>query len=622
MPGLHIDKKGGGGSAFYNDPKNYIVSNYVDIKQLMADGKLEPERKYLLTDYLHKYFIAGSNSDGTVMYFQTWDYSYGYAVFGYYVYDLPTGKEIIVTGLPEDYTGPIKVGDKTTVSVNSQNWYFHFKNGMHTIRGVEFKAYYERFTTIEEGVEYLDGNGKPVMVPGGLINTKVHDGTAYMDMTAEENLTVIPEQLLFTAETAHAFKKEVESYTFPGDIVEYDFDSTVIYNDNSEVIGERPGFIFARKNGNLGVDLRIDWRNARWRRWQLDLDSRTKLLNQHLDVNTTKLGYQGKWLYTAGLRRVTQPEYFYLGLSVEGQMPNLNANAQKTNFQYAAESPISAKDYPVFPLDQNRDPDYNKFSTIKAVVCHNTVFQGFSGESNAGLSVNVNSLVSSTFVSRASINDESGTLHNVVAIDAFLISGNKVNFENCVSLSYTQIGKSNQVLFKNVVFATMQSGVRLSGVDQPLPVVWWLYVYANNTTIINSAFSGVTPHLYLDNTKLLETSIFGYYSPTHPHVANDSEYMREVFKFQSGVISKTTLRFLNVVDRLVIDNILFKDHNAGRSNGLWIYDITAPMYSRNIKKNDATDALYYETLDADYIKSFVEIAAQDPEPEPEPEPVA
>lgn len=98
--------------------------------------------------------------------------------------------------------------------------------------------------------------------------------------------------------------------------------------------------------------------------------------------------------------------------------------------------------------------------------------------------------------------------------------------------------------------------------------------------------------------------------------------MREVFKFQSGVISKTTLRFLNVVDRLVIDNILFKDHNAGRSNGLWIYDITAPMYSRNIKKNDATDALYYETLDADYIKSFVEIAAQDPEPEPEPEPVA
>ena len=613
MPGLIIDKVGKG-STFFNNPKNYIHLNFADLKQLIIDGGLEPQRKYQLTDYLHQYFIAGSNSDGNVFYFTTYDYIYGYATFGYYVYDLPVGTDVIVTALPAGYTGPVQVGDQTKVSGNSQNWYFHFANGMHSIVGVEFKIFKQRFTTIEEGIEYLDNNGKPVMVPGGLINTQVHDGSAYMDMTAAENLTVIPEQFIFTAETASSFVKDVESFTFPGDIIEFDFNNTEIYNDNSELIGTRTGFIRRRRNDALGIDLPIDWRNARWRRWQLDLDSRTKLLNQHLDVNNTKLGSQGKWLYTAGLRRVDQAQYFYIGLSIEGDLVNLNEHAQKTTFKYGVESVISAKDYPIIPLVESRDPDFQKVGSIKAEALHNTVFQCLPGESNSRTSIDAGRLTNCTFVAQASIGDTECELWEVTAIDAARIYGHDIRMEYCVTLSYLQLSKTNQVHFKGVVFATMQNGVRLAGVDQPLPVVWWLYIYANNSTFINCAFSGVTPHLYLDNTKLLEASVFGYYSPTHPGVANDSEYMREVFKIQGGVLSKVTLRFLNVVDRCVIDNILFKDHNANRTNGLWLFDITAPVYSRSIKKNDATDALYYETIDTDYTRAFIELSAQAPNP--------
>ncbi len=612
MPGLHIDKKGGGGTAFYNNPKNYIVSNFSDIKQLMADGKLEPDRKYLLTDYLHKYFIAGSNSDGKVQYYKTYDYIYAYATFGYYVYDLPVGKECIITEFPEGYTGSLKVGDKTKVSANSQNWYFQFANGMHTIRGVEFKIFNQRFTTIEEGIDYLDANGKPVMIPGGLLNTQVHDGTAYMDMTAAENLAVVPEQLIFTAETAHAFKKEVESATFVGDIVEYNFNSTEIYNDNSEVIATRNGFITKRKNDSLAIDLPIDWRNTKFRRWQLNLDSRTKLLNQHLDVSTTKLGFQEKWLYTAGKRKVTEPQYFYVGMSVEGSLPNLNANAQKTTFKYEVESTVAAKDYPVFPIDENRSPIKTKVAGVKAKSFSNTVFQCLPGESNSVTGASANIIAGCTFVGQASLYDDEGSIFDTVSVDAVRVSGSNIDLEKCVFLSWTQIQLSNQSSFKGVVFGTMQNGVRLTGVDQPLPVVWWLYVYANNSILNNCAISGVTPHLYLDNTKLVETSVFGYYSPTHPNVAMDSEYMREVFKFQGGVFSKVTLRFLNVVDRVVLPNLFFKDHNSNRANGLFMYDITDPSYSRIFKKNNTTDGLYVESLDSDYNMTFIEVGTQEP----------
>ncbi len=611
MPGLIIDKVGGGD---FNNPKNYLHFNYQDLRALVADAGLERGRKYVVVDYLHKYSIAGANSSGLIRNQETYQYAYGYATFGYYIYDMPPGRQVIVTYLPEGYAGSIKVGDVTTVSANSQNWYFQFANGMHSIVGLGFKYYLSRYNTIPEGAEIFDDNGKPVMKPGGIINTEVHDGTAYMNMTAEENFAILPEQLLLTAKDNGSFEEEVLSLTYPGDIVKYEIDWTEITNDNYEVIGNRPGFVTSRKNESLGIDVGMCWRNAKFRRWQIDLDSRTKLLNQHLDVNTTKLGYQGKWLFTAGKRKVTEPQYFYVARLPEGMLSNLNENAQWTEFAYTLENLAAAKDFPIFPLNSDRNPHTAHVNGVKIKGLSNTVFQQLSSESTFSLSVDFGSIYNSTFVGATNLFDKTGYLSNHLGLDTLLISGYETSINSSVNLSFLDMTRCSEIYIKKAIWGTMQNGVRLAGVDQPLPVVWWQYMHLNNTTFNSVAFSGVTPRYYFNNCRLVETSIFNYYCPTHPNVYKDSEYSREQFNINGGVFSKVTMRFLNVVDRLVLSNMFFKDSNAVRQNGFWLYDITTPSYSRDIKKNDATDALYIEVMDADYNRTFTEISSQAPDP--------
>ena len=611
MPGLIIDKVGGGD---FNNPKNYLHYNYQDLMVLVADAGLERGRKYVIVDYLHKYSIAGANSSGLIRNQETYQYAYGYATFGYYIYDMPVGRQVIVTYLPEGYAGAIQVGDVTTVTANSQNWYFQFANGMHSINGLGFKYYLSRYNTIPEGAEILDDNGKPVMMPGGVINTDVHDGTPYMDMTAEENFAILPEQLLLTAKDSGTFEEEVLSLTYPGDVVKYEIDWTEITNDNYEVIGTRPGFITGRKNESLGIDIGMCWRNAKFRRWQLDLESRTKLLNQHLDVNTTQLGYQGKWLYTAGKRKVTEPQYFYLAQLPEGKLSNLNANAQWSEFDYNPESLANAKDFPIFPLNSERNPHTGHVNGVKIKNIGNTVFQQLPSENTFKLNAEFESIYSSTFVGSANLQDPLGFITRATVLDSLLVGSNDISIDTISVLSFQHITDSIKAQVKRVVFGTMQNGVRLSGVDQPLPVVWWNYLHLTQTILNKVAISGVTPRIYINNCRLIETSIFNYYCPTHPDVYMDSEYSREHFNINGGVFSKVTMRFLNVVDRLVFSNMFFKDSNAARQNSLWLYDITTPSYSRNIKKNDATDALYIEVMDADYNRTFTEISSQAPNP--------
>ena len=77
--------------------------------------------------------------------------------------------------------------------------------------------------------------GKVVMRPGGLINTDVHNGTAYSGMVAEENQAPPFESLILTAFSKENFSRTAESNTFPGDVVEYDFDDTSIFDNLSSI---------------------------------------------------------------------------------------------------------------------------------------------------------------------------------------------------------------------------------------------------------------------------------------------------------------------------------------------------------------------------------------------------
>jgi len=611
MPGLIVDKVGGGNGSSSSAPKEI---NFLELNTLKDESKLVVGSEYLLTDYLHKYFIEGSDSAGKKTFYTIWENVSGWGKVGY-SYDLVPGTVVKVTGLPDWYAGAVQVGDTTTVSSQSSYYYFTFANGLHWVTGATFSLAKDRYTNIAKDIEVNDANGRPVIRPGGLINTEVHDGAAYMEMTAEENHAVMPEQLILTADSVNSFLVNAKSATYPGDEVEYYYDDyNEIYNDNGELIGTRNGFIFKRSNEWLNVSLSIDWRAQRYRRWCLDLDSRTKFINQHLDVNTTRIGYQGKNLFTSAVRTKEELAPFYIGRVPEGKLMCLDENAMKTEFLFGAEGIAIAKDFPVFPLDENFDPV--GVDQCKIEFLSNTVFQ-IKDTTDQGdyLDIEAYYAYDSTFYSTLYCSSQNSRiyLNTVIALDYLNISAMKMDFDQCNFLSFTQISNTTNSMFENCIFGSMQNGVRIDGYSL-LPVVWWLFVTAQNTVSFNSVFSGVMPYIYLENSKIVNSSFFFYHSFNQPGTQRDGDYRREVIKISSSILSNVGFRVTGLCDRIFMNNMMFLDSNPNRVNGLYIYDYLTSLYNKDLKKNNTTDALYYEDMDADYNRTFIELSSQKENP--------
>jgi uncharacterized repeat protein (TIGR01451 family) len=606
MPGLIIDRVGGGNS----NSDAPIEINFLELNTLKDESKLIPGKEYLFTDYVHKYFIEGSDSAGKKTFYQILANVSGWGKVGY-SYDLTIGTVVTVTYLPEWYDGAIQVGDTTTVSQQSSYYYFTFANGLHWVTGANFSLEKDRYINIPINIEVNDANGRPVVRPGGIINTEVHDGAAYMEMTASENKAVIPEQLILTADSVNSFAVEAKSHTYPNDLVEYYYDDyNDIKNDNGEVIGTRNGFIFKRSNERLNVSLNIDWRNQRYRRWCLDLDSRTKFINQHLDVNTTRLGYQGKYLFTSSVRTKEQLDPFYIGRTPEGELMCLDENAMKTDFMFGAEGIAIAKDFPVLPLDENLDPV--RVSQCKIEFVRNTVFQ-IRDTTDQGDYIDVQAYAAydSTFYSTISCSSQKTRiyLNTVIALDYVNISAMKLDFDHCNILSFTQFANSTNSMFENCIFGSMQNGVRIDGYNL-LPVVWWLFVTTQDTVSFNSVFSGVMPYIHLENSRIINSSFFFYHSFNQPGTPNDGDFRREVIKISSSIVSHVGFRITGLCDRVFMNNMMFLDSNPNRVNGLYLYDHLTSLYNTDIKKNNTTDAFYYEDMDADYNRTFIELSSQ------------
>jgi len=590
MPGLIIDKVGGGGS--YIAPLR--ATSFFELQTLIDNNKLVPGSEYLFTDYLHKYFIEGSDSAGKKTFYSIIDNQANWGVLGGYHYELLVGTEVIITELPEGYAGAIQVGDTTTVSQQSSYYYFNFANGLQWVIGAKFITAKDRYINIANDTVVNDANGRPVIRPGGIINTEVHDGAAYMEMSAAENHAVVPEQLILTADSSNSFAVRAKSVTYPGDEVDFYFDSNEIYNDNKELIGARNGFIYRRINEAWGIDLNLDWRVQRYRRWALNLDSRTKFLNQNLDPNTTRIGYQGKFLFTSSLRVKEDLSYFYIGMLPEGTLLTLDENAMQTNFLYEVEGIAIAKDYTVFPLDADLNPG-NDVGQCEIGYCYNTVFQALPGSSGNYINVKAATVFNSTFISAFDVDDRAvGYLENVIALDKFLMMGLGLEFANCQLLSLTKTVGSTGSTFEYCVFGTMQNGVRIDGYTL-LPVAWWLYITATNSYSRETVYSGVLPYLYIENTRVIKSSFFFYHSFNDPDVPDDGTYRREVIKLSSGIFSNVGLRITGICDRIFLSDMIFSDSNPDKVNGLYLYDFNTSLSNKILRKYDTNDQLYFET---------------------------
>jgi len=281
-----------------------VSGTYDEIKALRDSGVLKPGGRYIMTDYQTQYVINGSNSTDIVVPLVI-DSVFSPGGSGYLIFDvgfeyrLEIGAVLTMVTLPDGYAGPINVGDTTTIRTIFDSYYFQVGTAGNvnnwavdeTLVGASVKFDLVRYENIANDAIINDTNGKPIMKPGGVINTEVHDGTDYADMTAAENLAVPTEILALIAATPDSFQPEGFSGTFLGDTIYYDMDDTDILDDNFQVAGQRKGRIFRRINLLQTVDLECDWRVQRNRRWLLDEVSRTQFINRQHVAPSGSIGH-------------------------------------------------------------------------------------------------------------------------------------------------------------------------------------------------------------------------------------------------------------------------------------------------------------------------------------------
>jgi len=264
-------------SSFITAP---ISLTYSGLQNLIDTNSLELGRRYILTDYLHKYQILGSDSGAITQYHTMIGRSGFYLQFVNVPSEVAIGSLITVISVPPGAT--IVVG--ATFSVFDYFNYAYIRLSPNTAAnnanfGTVFSFQKQRYPNVPTDVVILDDNSKIVMKKGGVINIDAHDGTDYMSMSASQNPIVQTEQLVLTAISENQFSTRAESLTYPGDIVDYRFDnSDILDEDGNSLSIQRTGFIISRYNNDLNISMNKDWRSQRYRRYKIDSTNWSNLI--------------------------------------------------------------------------------------------------------------------------------------------------------------------------------------------------------------------------------------------------------------------------------------------------------------------------------------------------------
>ncbi|MDI9309226.1 MAG: hypothetical protein QM535_03330 [Limnohabitans sp.] len=439
------------------DGNNQLEYTYDELKNLKESKKLVPGQKYILTDYQTKYYIEGTNSSPIVKEVTNQSVVSNYGFFATPLTDLIVGFEVEVTSLPVGYSGPITVGSITTVSANYANgYYLKFANGLHFVIGSTFRYQKQRYASIASNQTVLDTNLKPILKPNGIVNTEVHDGNAYLQMSATENPAVPTEKICLTAISDDYFSIQAESITYLGESLEYDFEDTNIKNENDSIIGTRKGLITRRVSRDKKIDVNKDWRVQRYRRYKL---SEADWVNFSLSIPAQKMAVKSsaadQTLYNLNgsnactlanisitenhkyiapfvenanffqdftnlgsavnpfLTGVTAPHFVYGGM-----MEGADINTYKQNVIVSTNN--NAKDLFIFPLSE-----INEIKSLVINQLDNTVFLNLNSQYNQKNVIDVkitDGICYSTFLAGGNIYSNSEnrnySLRNIVAVDS------------------------------------------------------------------------------------------------------------------------------------------------------------------------------------------------------------
>ena len=588
---------------------------YAHYVTMMSENKLLPERLYALTDYQHKYYIENTNTSPVVVYRKITFITTGYCVFDdTYVYDIVYGTILTIVSLPPNYTGTLTVGSTTLCTQNSQNFYFKFDNGMNNDGrnvGVGISYTYPRFATLTtlNGATVYDTHDKIEMQPGGVLNTNVHNGTVYGDMTAAENFTPPVEVLILKAKSTNSFYENCGSLTFINDEMIYDFNDNIVYNDNKEQIGTRNGFISRRFNTVLDIDIDKDWRAQRYRRWMVPAatvtsDYRKKLINIDYPNTNTYLAFQNKYLFTSELMNVNSVWNMYTCLTIETTSITAGIAGSVNTFPIVMDGGtgglgstggiVKFIDYPIF----NLDPTLNPIEVDKCIINNltNTVFVNTNATNKSNLSVTSDRyFTNSTFLGYPIIGGTGNRFTNASIYDKITIEGNSNKFTNINILSYLGLS-ADDMTFKDVITGSLPYGVALTGmggVNNNTPVKW-LFLNGHSSIFTNCLIGvGATPLISVTDSSIVNGGFFHYGDVSSPN--NSNEYLQisrnklldtnyHSYYSQHYKLDNTTLLAKNIkISQYIVDVVLNTDSNGvlyyQNSNILLAYNTVTKSYN-------------------------------------------
>lgn len=511
--------------------------NATEIVDLVVSKSLVPGNYYLINDFQTIYKINGSDSAPAVYTREITSFVSKYAILKTGVDEnLVLGKDVVITKLPDGYTGALVVGSITTVSVNSQNYYLKFANGMQDVLGLKFEYTMPRYSNGNaDNLTVNDANGKPIIRSGGVLNIDVHNGTPYMNMTAAENLSVPLESIMLRAKSTNEFELEGKSVTYIDDIIEY----------RLPVAGSEAtkGTILRRYNNELNIDLKIDWRVQRYRRWKISDNSILKILNQDQPVSSLT-GFNGVYQFTAKLSSTATTDRFYIAADLDSLSQTIDADTKVVEFAMNARSYFDAKDFTIFKLDQNHNPVDVSMMKVSGFF-GNTIIQNNTGEFNLNTHISVDLLSNTTFVCSANLEGDFVKISESLFLDTVEIrpyTKALLQIDRTKVLSYFIINSAISSVITGCVIGINTNNYDVAPNNSNPSTRWVRIDTMQNSTLTNVVLGGSIPAYEFIDAIIINCTLFFYYS-------HNNQSSSSVFYQSRLLFTNTLMLFMSIFHR-------------------------------------------------------------------------
>lgn len=406
-------------------------------------------------------------------------------------------------------------------------------------------------------------------------------------MSAIENIGVPLESIILRAKSTKEFELEGKSVTYPDDVIEY----------RLPVAGNvaTKGTILRRYNNALNIDLKIDWRVQRYRRWKISADSILKILNQDQPV-TSLTGFAGVYQFTAINSTKQTPERFYIAYDLDCKSSTLDANTKIIDFTMQVSSNDLAKDFTIFKLDQNHQPVNIKQMKVSGSF-NNSVIQNNLGDLNFDTDVNIEELSNTTFVCSAVSNGAFVKISDSLFLDSLFMSPSSkagLSISKTKSLPFLIISKTSSSEISDCVIGVNSNNYN----GNPAPSVRWTRIEnIQGSSLDKVLLGGSTPNYNFNNSEISNSTLFFYYNQRNIDSPSYKKNTKLIFNnclmLSMSIFSRSKLG--NIIFSDIISNVFYTPPSASKRD---VYINSVDLSEIKIQMNKYNHKLFYEERNA------------------------